>query len=182
MSRIGKKPVEIINGVTVTIQEGTIVVVGSKGELSYTFRKDHIKVEQVENTLVVSPLDDEKITKGLYGLTRTLIANMITGVTQGYERRLEIHGVGYRANATGTKIVLTVGFSHPVELQAPQGITVSMDPELKNEVIITGIDKQMVGEFAAKIRGTKPPEPYKAKGIRYKGEYIRRKAGKTAKK
>jgi len=181
MSRIGKQPVQIPAGVTITTEGQKVTVKGSKGELFLTLH-DLMKVEHTDSELTVIRPNEEKLSRSLHGLTRTLIDNMITGVTKGYERRLEIHGVGYRAQATGTKITFSLGFSHPVELDAPQGVKVEMDKEAKNEIVLTGIDKQLLGQFAANIRSLRKPEPYKGKGIRYKGEYVRRKAGKTAKK
>ncbi len=180
MSRIGKLPIQIPSGVVVTIDNKLVTVKGPKGELSYTHH-DLIKVEITETDVVVTKVNDERMSRSLHGLTRTLIANMVEGVTKGFEKRLELHGVGYRAQANGTKINLTLGFSHPVEMIAPDGILVLMNEKEKNEIIISGIDKQSVGQFSAKIRSLKKPEPYKGKGIRYKGEYVRRKAGKAAK-
>lgn len=181
MSRIGKAPVILPDGVTVSLEGRNVKVQGPKGELSITHH-ELVKVSLNEKELVVERSGDDKASKSMHGLTRTLIANMVEGVHKGFEKRLEIHGVGYRAQATGTKINLTLGFSHPVEIDAPAGINVEMDKDAKNEIIVQGIDKQLVGEFAANLRSLRKPEPYKGKGIRYKGEYVRRKAGKTAKK
>lgn len=181
MSRIGKMPVVYPNGVTVTVQDGVVTVKGPKGELKIILHNRAI-VNVAENQVVVARASDSKEDKSIHGLTRTLIANMVKGVTQGYEKRLEIIGVGYRAQATGKKITLSVGFSHPVEMNAPNGIEVKMDEQEKNVIVIKGIDKQAVGEFAANIRKQKKPEPYKGKGIKYVGEQILRKAGKTASK
>lgn len=182
MSRIGNLPVKVPSGVNVTLDGNLIRVKGPKGELSQMYQNADIAVELREGEAIVTRLNDEKPARCYHGLTRTLIANMVEGVTKGYEKRLEIQGVGYRAQATGSKIVLTVGFSHPVELTPPHGVHVNMHEKEKNEVIVSGIDKQAVGQFAAIIRSIRKPEPYKGKGIRYKGEYVRRKAGKTAKK
>ena len=180
MSRIGKVPVKILSGVTVELRNGVVFVKGPKGELNFEYHSlMRLKVEGDE-VQVYRPNDD-KLSKSLHGLTRSLVDNMITGVSKGFERRLEIHGVGYRAQISGSKINFSLGFSHPVEMNAPEGLSVAMDEKNKNEIIINGIDKQLVGQFAANIRALKKPEPYKGKGIRYKGEYVRRKAGKAAK-
>lgn len=181
MSRIGKMPVEIPSGVQVTVAGKTVTVKGSKGELSFTHH-EYVEVKVEDSQILVEKVSEEGEAPGLHGLTRALLANMVTGVTKGFTKKLEIIGVGYRAQATGSKIVLTVGYSHPVELPAPAGITVTMDEKEKNVVIITGIDKQAVGQFASVVRAVRKPEPYKGKGIRYQGEYVRRKAGKTSKK
>ncbi len=181
MSRIGKMPVSIVSGVSVDITDSSITVKGPKGSLSFNILSG-IAIKEEDGLIVVERLNEDKKTRSFHGLTRATIANMIEGVTKGYEKRLEIIGVGYRAQATGKKINLTLGFSHPVEMEAPEGVTVSMDPDTKNLVIVSGIDKQSVGEFAANIRKLRKPEPYKGKGIRYLGEYVRRKAGKSAAK
>lgn len=181
MSRIGKAPVKIPSGVTMELRDGSVYVKGAKGELSFVYHS-LMKLEIKEDELHVVRTNDEKLSKSLHGLTRSLVANMVEGVSKGFERRLEIHGVGYRAQVSGAKIIFTLGFSHPVELQTPEGLLVAMDEKNKNEIIITGIDKQLIGQFAANIRSLRRPEPYKGKGIRYKGEYVRRKAGKAAKK
>lgn len=181
MSRIGKIPVSFPNGVTVALQDGVVSVKGPKGELSMILHNRAIvKVE--DDKIVVARGSDSKEDKSIHGLTRTLIANMVKGVTKGYEKKLEIVGVGYRAQATGKKIILSIGYSHPVEMNAPKGIEVKMDEKEKNVILISGIDKQAVGEFAANIRKQRKPEPYKGKGIKYLGEHILRKAGKTAAK
>jgi large subunit ribosomal protein L6 len=181
MSRIGKMPVSIPSGVSVTVAKHFVQVKGPKGELSLTHH-ELVKVSLKEAFVVVERVDDSKLSRSLHGLTRTLISNMIEGVTKGFEKRLEIHGVGYRAQVVGSKLSLTLGFSHPVDLDIPEGVTIKMDDKNKNEVIITGIDKHLVGQVSANIRLLKKPEPYKGKGIRYKGEHVRRKAGKAAKK
>lgn len=181
MSRIGKQIITIPSGVDVSI-EGTLVKVkGPKGELQGHFQPS-IKISKDGDQLSVSRTDDEKTTRGYHGLTRAIINNMIVGVSQGFEKRLEIIGVGYRAQVSGSKLTLNLGFSHPIEMQAPEGVTAEMDPELKNVLVIKGFDKQKVGQFAANIRGHRPPEPYKGKGIRYSGEHVVRKAGKAASK
>lgn len=178
MSRIGKMPVEIPDGVEVTIEDHTIKVKGPKGELT---RKIHeaIEVKVEDGQIVVTRPSDEKFHKSLHGLTRTLIANMVEGVTKGYERTLEIRGVGYRASKQGNKLVLNVGYSHPVEVEAPAGIEFEV-PE-PTQIIVRGIDKELVGEVAANVRAVRKPEPYLGKGIMYAGERIIRKAGKAGK-
>lgn len=179
MSRIGKQIIEIPSGVEVTLTGNTIKVKGPKGELECTFDPS-MQVEQKENTLQVKRSSDEPSQRSLHGLTRALIANMVIGVSMGYSKRLEIIGVGYRAQASGKKLTLSLGFSHPIELTVPEGLTAEMDPEQKNVLVVSGIDKQLVGQFAANVRSFRPPEPYKGKGIRYEGEYVARKAGKSA--
>lgn len=180
MSRIGKQAVKLPSGVTVETKADNVVTVkGSKGELTKQFAGS-IKVEVKDNELIISRLDDEQKTRALHGLTRSLLANMVEGVSKGFERKLEIVGVGYRATPAKNKITLTLGYSHPVEYVAPKDIEFSMDPEAKNIIIIKGVDKQTLGEVAAKIRSFRKPEPYKGKGIKYFGEIIRRKAGKAA--
>ncbi len=178
MSRIGKKPIEIPNGVTVTKEGNTITVKGPKGELTRTFHKD-MQIDVQENQIVVSRPSDQKEHRSLHGTTRSIINNMVQGVTNGFERRLELVGVGYRANKQGKKLVLNVGYSHPVEFEPEQGLEIEVPENTK--VIVKGIDKERVGELAANIRAVRPPEPYKGKGIRYEGEYVRRKEGKTGK-
>ncbi len=178
MSRIGKLPIPIPQGVTVEIAPGNRVTVrGPKGELTRSFDPDMI-IERQDGQLVVRRPTDSRRHKALHGLTRALLANMVTGVTQGFRKELEIHGVGYRADLAGGKLVLQVGFSHPVEIQPPEGIDFSVDRSGRN-ISVEGIDKELVGLVAAKIRDVRPPEPYKGKGIRYKGEYVRQKAGKA---
>ncbi|MCX8131381.1 MAG: 50S ribosomal protein L6 [Clostridia bacterium] len=177
MSRIGKMPIAVPKGVDVKIEsDNTVTVKGSKGTLTKQLHKDMIiKVEN--NTIIVQRPSDEKMHKALHGLTRTLVNNMVEGVTNGFEKNLEINGVGYRAQKQGKKLVLTLGYSHPVEMEEPAGITVEVPNP--NKLIVRGIDKQMVGEFAAKIRSKREPEVYKGKGIKYETEVIRRKEGKT---
>ncbi|HHT7239237.1 MULTISPECIES: 50S ribosomal protein L6 [Bacillus] len=179
MSRIGKKILEIPAGVTITIAEdNTVTVKGPKGELTRTFNADmSIKVE--ENTLTVERPSEQKEHRALHGTTRALIGNMVEGVTAGFARGLELVGVGYRAQKQGDKLVLSVGYSHPVEMTPEAGLEVEVPAPTK--IVIKGIDKQRVGEFAANIRAVRAPEPYKGKGIRYEGEVVRRKEGKTAK-
>ena len=177
MSRIGKKPVVIPAGVTVAVAEGNVVTVkGPKGELTHTFHPDMIlKVEG--NTVIVERPDEEHLHKSLHGLTRTLLNNMIVGVDKGYAKELEVNGVGYRAEKKGNQLVMRLGFSHEVIMDEIDGITVEVPNP--NKIIIHGIDKQVVGQFAAEVRGKRPPEPYKGKGIKYVDEVIRRKVGKT---
>lgn len=177
MSRIGNKPLPIPDGVTVDIKPGTVSVKGPKGELSEAISHD-MTVEVNDGVLTVSRPTDRGPHRALHGLTRSLIANMVTGVTEGYEKKLEITGVGYRAKASGKKLELQLGFSHPVDMMAPEGI--EFETPQQTEIIIRGIDKQLVGEIAAQIRRKRPPEPYKGKGVRYSGEQILRKVGKRA--
>ena len=177
MSRIGKKPVVIPAGVTVNVAEGNVVTVkGPKGELTNTFNADMIiKVEG--NVLTVSRPSDEANHRALHGLTRTLIANMVEGVDKGFSKELEVNGVGYRAEKKGNQLVMRLGYSHEVFVDEIPGITIEVPGP--NQIIIHGIDKQVVGQFAAEVRGKRPPEPYKGKGIKYSTEVIRRKAGKA---
>lgn len=179
MSRIGKKILEIPAGVTITVAEdNTVTVKGPKGELTRTFKTDmSIKIE--ENTLTVERPSEQKEHRALHGTTRALIGNMVEGVTTGFVRGLELVGVGYRAQKQGDKLVLSVGYSHPVEMTPEAGLEVEVPVPTK--IVIKGIDKQRVGEFAANIRAVRAPEPYKGKGIRYEGEVVRRKEGKTGK-
>jgi large subunit ribosomal protein L6 len=179
MSRIGKTPIEIKSGVEISISESFVEVKGPKGSLSQEL-PEGISVEKQEEILVVSRANDLRETKALHGLIRSLINNMVVGVTDGYQKELELVGVGYRAQAKGKNALeLQLGFSHPVKFSAPEGI--EFDVPSQTEISITGIDKQVVGQVAADIRALKKPEPYKGKGIRYVGERIIRKAGKTAK-
>ena len=179
MSRIGKLPITVPNGVTIEATKEMVKIKGPKGELKMKLHP-LMTVEAKEGKIFVTRKSDENLDKALHGTTRTLLANMIQGVTQGYEKKLEIQGVGYRAAIQGKKLVLSLGYSHPVEYSAPQGVTVAVDPEKKNILSVTGNDKQLVGEVAAKIRSFREPEPYKGKGIRYLGEHVQRKAGKAA--
>ena len=177
MSRIGRKPVTLPDGVTVDIKPGMFSVKGPKGELSQALSPD-MKVTQSDGTLTVDRPTDRGEHRALHGLTRSLIANMVTGVTDGYEKRLEIQGVGYRARLQGKALELNVGYSHPVVIDAPESI--SFEVPIPTQIVVKGVDKQQVGEIAANIRKVRPPEPYKGKGIRYEGEYVRRKVGKRA--
>ena len=178
MSRIGRQPIQIPAGVTVKIEGQEVAVTGPKGSLSLTVAEP-IVVSQEDGALVVNRPDDERDSRALHGLTRTLVSNMVIGVTQGYEKGLEIVGTGYRVAAKGTDLEFQLGFSHPVLVKAPQGITFQVDSPVKFKVM--GIDKQQVGEVAANIRKIRKPEPYKGKGVRYEGEVVRRKAGKAGK-
>jgi large subunit ribosomal protein L6 len=177
MSRIGKRPVEIPGGVEIRLQDGIVSVKGPKGELSLTVHPE-MSVEVSDTELTVTRPSDQPRHRALHGLTRSLIANMVEGVTEGFSRKLEIQGVGYRAEKKPDGITLHLGFSHPVNYPAPEGI--NLDVPVPTEVHVSGVDKQMVGQVAAEIRGVRPPEPYKGKGVRYAGEQVRRKAGKTA--
>jgi large subunit ribosomal protein L6 len=177
MSRIGRKPIEVPEGVTVDVSPGSVLVKGPKGELTQDVSRD-MTIEQADGTLTVSRPTDRGPHRALHGLTRSLVANMVEGVTNGYEKRLEIQGVGYRARLQGTALELSVGYSHPVAMPAPDGI--EFEVPQPTQVVIRGIDKQLVGEMAARIRRVRPPEPYKGKGIRYAGEQVRRKVGKRA--
>lgn len=178
MSRIGKRPIPIPSGVEVNIASGLVQVKGPKGELELRIDPEMI-VTRENGTLRVQRPSDERRHKQLHGLYRTLIANMVQGVTEGYRKDLEMHGVGYRAALEGKTLVLNVGYSHPVRIDPPPGISFVL--ESPTRIGVVGIDKQLVGEVAAQIRRVRPPEPYKGKGIRYSGEQIRRKAGKTGK-
>ncbi len=176
MSRIGRLPIEVPSGVTVSMDGNNCTVKGKNGELKANF-SNRINIKQEENTIVVERSAEDKECKSLHGLTRALLANMITGVSEGFVKTLEIVGVGYRAQLQGTKIVLSLGYSHPVEVEQPKNITFEVPNP--NTIIIKGADKQLVGQIAANIRTLRPPEPYKGKGIKYQGEFIRRKVGKT---
>jgi large subunit ribosomal protein L6 len=177
VSRIGKKPITVPDDVTVDLKPGLVSVKGPKGELSQAVSSD-MKVTQDNGTLTVERPTDRGEHRALHGLTRSLIANMVVGVTDGYEKRLEIQGVGYRARLQGKALELSVGYSHSVSITAPDGI--EFEVPAPTQVIVRGIDKQLVGEIAARVRRTRPPEPYKGKGIRYEGEHVRRKVGKRA--
>ena len=179
MSRIGNRILEIPQGVTVTVTDNTVNVKGPKGELNYTFDKN-ISVIVEENVVKTTRPNDEKQIKSLHGTTNAHIANMMTGVSTGFVKDLEILGVGYRCNVQGKNIELSVGYSHPVKMEVPEGLTVTSNSN--TELSIAGIDIQKVNEFAANVRKVRPPEPYKGKGIRYKDEHVRRKEGKKASK
>jgi large subunit ribosomal protein L6 len=177
MSRIGRKPIPVPDGVTVAIEPELVSVTGPKGELSERIHRD-ITVAQEETELVVTRPTDRGEHRALHGLTRSLVANMVEGVTNGYAKTLEIQGVGYRAQLKGKDLELALGYSHPVPIPAPDGI--EFEVPIPTRVIVRGISKQLVGETAANIRKQRPPEPYKGKGIRYEGEYVARKVGKRA--
>ena len=177
MSRIGKRPIEVPAGVLVSVDPGRVTVSGPKGELRQEVPA-RMKIEQEEGTILVTRPTERGEDRALHGLTRTLIANMVEGVTNGFEKRLEIQGVGYRAALAGSNLELQLGFSHPVRVVPREGIT--FEVPIPTQIVVRGIDKQMVGQTAAEIRKVRPPEPYKGKGIRYEGEYVRRKVGKRA--
>lgn len=178
MSRIGRKPIEIPQGVEVKVAENVVRVKGPKGELSQAVHPE-MQVTVAEGRITVLRPSDEKRHRSLHGLTRTLVANMVDGVTKGFSKNLEIEGVGYRATKSGRKLVLTVGYSHPVEIDPGEGI--EFDVPAPTRITVKGLDKQRVGEVAAEVRAVRKPEPYQGKGIRYEKEKIRRKAGKTGK-
>ncbi|YAI81587.1 MAG: 50S ribosomal protein L6 [cyanobacterium endosymbiont of Rhopalodia sterrenbergii] len=179
MSRIGKRPILIPNKVTIEINGQYVAAKGPKGSLNLTL-SEKVKVVQESDTLVIERADNSRTAKERHGLSRTLVANMVEGVSKGFEKRLSIQGVGYRAQTQGSKLILNVGYSKPVEMIMPQGIQVVV--ENNTQVVVSGIDKEIVGNVAAQIRAVRPPEVYKGKGIRYLGEFVRRKAGKTGKK
>ena len=179
MSRIGKKPIDIPSGVEIKIDGNTLTAKGPKGTESVTFR-DEVKVSVNENQITVEQNSDDRKANALHGLFRTLIANAVTGVSKGFEKKLEIVGVGYRAAMEGTKLNMALGYSHPVIVEPPEGIKFAVEANTK--ITVTGTNKQTVGDIAAAIRGKRPPEVYKGKGVKYEGEYIRRKAGKAGKK
>ena len=177
MSRIGRMPITVPAGVTVNVAEGNVVTVkGPKGELTRALRSE-MNISMEGNVITVSRPSDEKLHRSLHGLTRTLLSNMITGVTDGYKKELEVNGVGYRCNKDGKNLVMNLGYSHPVIIPEIEGINIEVPAP--NKIIISGCDKQMVGQFAAEVREKRPPEPYKGKGIKYVDEVIRRKVGKT---
>ncbi|HWA52970.1 MAG TPA: 50S ribosomal protein L6 [Solirubrobacterales bacterium] len=177
MSRIGRKPISVPESVTIDVSPGHVSVKGPKGELAQDLSAD-MKVEQADGVLTVARPTDRGEHRALHGLTRSLIANMVEGVTDGFEKRLEIQGVGYRAQLKGKNLELALGYSHPVPIEAPEGI--EFEVPQPTEIIVRGIDKQLVGQVAADIRKRRPPEPYKGKGIRYRGEHVMRKVGKRA--
>lgn len=179
MSRIGKRPIPVPNNVTVTIADQHVAVKGPKGELSRILPGE-VEVVQEGDTLLVNRRSESRVARQRHGLCRTLVANMVEGVSQGFQRRLEIQGVGYRAQVQGRNLVLSVGYSHPVQIEPPEGIQLAV--ENNTNVVVSGTNKEIVGNIAAQIRAVRPPEPYKGKGIRYAGEVVRRKAGKAGKK
>mgnify|MGYP001451737768 CR=1 FL=1 len=179
MSRIGRKPIAVPAGVSISLNDSVITVKGPKGSLSRSLHKD-MKINVAENEIVVERPSDNKLHRSLHGTTRSVISNMVTGVTEGYAKNLELVGVGYRANKSGDKVVLSVGYSHPVEIAPDNGIEFELPSQTK--IVVRGIDKELVGATAAKIRAVREPEPYKGKGIKYEGERILRKEGKVGKK
>ena len=178
MSRIGRKPITVPAGVDVAIDGSTVTAKGPKGTLTGTFNKN-MTIAKDGDTITVTRPNDEKENRSLHGLTRTLIANMVEGVHNGFSKNLEIVGIGYRANMQGKDLVLSVGYSHTVTMTPPEGITITVPAP--NQIVISGPDKQQVGQFASEVRGVRPPEPYKGKGIRYADEHVRRKEGKAGK-
>ncbi|KWT71974.1 50S ribosomal protein L6 [Hyphomicrobium sulfonivorans] len=177
MSRIGKKVVPVPSNVTATINGREIKVKGPKGELSFTV-PDKINIEKTDDGIVVTPVDDTKMARSMWGMSRTMISNLVGGVTEGYSQILEIHGVGFRAAMKGKDLQLLIGFSHDVIHQIPDGVEVKVSGAKQEIITVTGIDRQLVGQVSANIRASRPPEPYQGKGIRYQGEYIFRKEGK----
>ena len=175
MSRIGKKPIAIPSGVTVTLEGQTVTVKGPKGQLAWTVAEE-VEISQADGQLTLAPREDTQRSRAMWGLSRTLVGNMVEGVTKGYEQALELVGVGYRAAMKGNALSMQLGFSHDVDIKPPAGITFATPKQ--TEIRISGIDKQAVGEIAAQIRRIRPPEPYKGKGVRYAGEKVRRKEGK----
>ncbi|GGB49432.1 50S ribosomal protein L6 [Virgibacillus dakarensis] len=178
MSRIGLKPIQVPDGVEVKFDGNTVTVKGPKGELARSFDSD-MKIVMEDNVITIERPSDHKDHRALHGTTRSLIANMVEGVSKGFEKKLEIIGVGYRAQKQGNKVVISAGYSHPVEIEPEDGIEI--DVPKNTQLTVKGIDKELVGAVASNIRAIRPPEPYKGKGIRYEGEYVRRKEGKTAK-
>lgn len=178
MSRIGRQPIAVPAGVDVKIDGSTVTVKGPKGTLTRTVHSN-MKIEMADGAIVVTRPDDSNLNKSLHGLTRTLVHNMVVGVTEGFKKELEVNGVGYRVAKQGKDLVMNIGFSHQVTMPEPEGITI--DVPAPNKIIISGADKQQVGQFAAEVREKRPPEPYKGKGIKYAEEHIRRKEGKAGK-
>lgn len=177
MSRVGKRPLDIPSGVKININGQEVEVTGPKGTLKRIFHPN-VSIEISDGKVLVKRKNEDKFTRSLHGLSRMLIENMVKGVTQGYEKRLVVQGVGYRVQLSGNKLTLQLGFSHQVNFEAPQGVELKVDKQ--NTIIVSGINKELVGEIAARIRRIKPPEPYKGRGIRYENEYVRRKVGKKA--
>jgi len=177
MSRIGKAPITVPKGVTVDLKDNVVKVKGPKGELSRTIRSE-IAIKMEDDKLVLTKVKDDRLSRALYGLSRTLVANMVKGVSDGFEKTLEMTGVGYRAQMEGKKLIMALGYSHPIEVDPPEGLSIAVGKG--NVITVSGIDKQAVGDLASAIREKRPPEVYKGKGVRYQGEVIRRKAGKAA--
>ena len=180
MSRIGNRVLTIPAGVEVTVEDNKVTTKGPKGTLEFNFKKDHVDVTVEGSEVKVTRKDETKVSKQLHGTTNSVIKNMMIGVSEGFKRELEINGVGYRFQVQGNKVIITAGYSHTVELVAPEGIKVEMPDKSQTELIVSGYDKQAVSEFAANIRKVRKPEPYKGKGIKFKEEHIRRKEGKKA--
>ncbi|MGO9015918.1 MAG: 50S ribosomal protein L6 [Dissulfurispiraceae bacterium] len=180
MSRIGKKPITIPQGINVEVNQDVIKVKGKKGELNYTF-PEGIKISVADGKIIIERSSDSKSHRSLHGLARSLVSNMVNGVSQGYTRVLEITGIGYRSQVKGTKLAFTLGYSHPIEYQLPEGIKAAVD-EKQTTITLTGMDKQLLGQVAANVRELRLPDAYKGKGVRYQGERIKLKAGKTGKK
>ncbi|MBI1271558.1 50S ribosomal protein L6 [bacterium] len=179
MSRIGKAPIKVPSGVTVTISDSDVTVKGPKGELKRTFRPE-VTVSQESDVVLVKRVADDRNTRSLHGLSRTLLNNMVVGVSEGFERKLQIVGVGYRASVEGRKLIMALGYSHPVEIELPEGIDVEVGKG--NIITIRSHDKQLLGDFSSYVRGKRPPEVYKGKGVKYENEVIRKKAGKASAK
>lgn len=179
MSRIGIQPVVIPSGVKFTLKGGEVKIKGSKGELSRTF-PEVVQIQQEGDAITVDRVSDEPWARAMHGTTRALIQNMVTGVSEGWSKTLQVQGVGYRAEMQGNKLILNLGFSHPIEVTPPENIEFEVD-QRAGTIVVRGIDKEQVGQVASEIRAWRPPEPYKGKGIRYQGEYVRRKAGKAGK-
>ncbi len=179
MSRIGRKPIGLPSGVTVEVKGNVVRVKGAKGELSYTCL-EQVTVKQEENNIIIERKSDDSRSRERHGLTRAIVANMVKGVSDGYDKKLEIIGVGYKAAIKGQTLQLQLGYSHPIDFTIPKGIEITQDEKNKNLLTVKGIDKQLVGQTAAQIRELRPPEPYKGKGIRYTDEFVRRKVGKAA--
>lgn len=180
MSRIGNRMLSIPSGVDVKVEGNKVTTKGPKGTLEFVFKKENVNVKVEDGHVLVTRNDESKISKQIHGTTNSIINNMLIGVSEGFKKELEINGVGYRFQVQGNKLIISAGFSHPVELTAPEGIKIEMPDKSQNELIISGYDKQLVGEFTANVRKVRKPEPYKGKGIKYKDEHIRRKEGKKA--
>lgn len=176
MSRIGKQPIPVPSGVDIRIDGLNVSVKGPLGQLQRTFKS--VSFERADDNVNVLAGGETRTHRAMWGLSRTLLDNMVVGVSRGFEKKLEIHGVGYRAESKGKQVIFQLGYSHPIDFAVPDGITIGV--EKQTQLLVTGVDKELVGETAARIRALRPPEPYKGKGIRYSGEYVRRKAGKTA--
>ena len=182
MSRVGKKPIQLPDGVSAEVKGNIVTVKGKKGELSFTILPEYVTVSVADGVIEVAPKEGAVRGTMYQGLTRNSIQNMVVGVSDGYVKELVLHGVGYKAQIKGTKLALSLGFSHPVEVDAPDGVKFSINPTDAQGILVEGIDKQLVGQVAANVRELRPPEPYKGKGLRYRDEYILRKAGKSAAK